>query len=324
MRIGYFGPEGTFTHEAVSAATRALDVQLVPLRTIYDTVLAVHDGLVDRALVPIENSLEGSVNATLDTLAIETDDVAIVGELVHPIRQCLITRRPIALTDVEVVVSHPQPLGQCSRFLRTRLPQARVLTATSSAEAVRLVAERDGTWAALGTPYAAEVYECEVLLAGVEDVDGNETRFVWLAPANGPPDAGPPDGPLGGPLDAGPPDAGPPDAGPPDAGPLGGGPESGPGGAAGAAPEPFKTAIVFWGAGSESPGWLVACLTELASRAVNLTRIESRPRKQGLGSYMFFADLDGRDDDAHVADALAALRERVEVLRVLGSFPSAS
>jgi len=296
VRIGYFGPEGTFTHEAVSAATRELDVQLVPLRTIYDTVLAVHDGLVDRALVPIENSLEGSVNATLDTLAIDTDDVAIVGELVHPIRQCLITRRPIALADVEVVVSHPQPLGQCSRFLRTRLPQARVLTATSSAEAVRLVAERDGTWAALGTPHAAEVYECEVLLAGVEDVAGNETRFVWLAPANGP---------LGG-------------------APLGGGPESEPGGAAGPALEPFKTAIVFWGAGSESPGWLVACLTELASRAVNLTRIESRPRKQGLGSYMFFADLDGRDDDAHVADALAGLRERVEVLRVLGSFPSAS
>ncbi len=296
MRIGYFGPEGTFTHEAVSAATRVLDVQLVPLRTIYDTVLAVHDGLVDRALVPIENSLEGSVNATLDTLAIDTDDVAIVGELVHPIRQCLITRRPIALTEVEVVVSHPQPLGQCSRFVRTRLPQARVLTATSSAEAVRMVAERDGAWAALGTPYAAEVYDCKVLLAGVEDVDGNETRFVWLARANGP---------IGG-------------------GPIGGGPESRPGRAAGAAPEPFKTAIVFWGAGSESPGWLVACLTELASRAVNLTRIESRPRKQGLGSYMFFADLDGRDDDADVADALAALRERVEVLRVLGSFPSAS
>ncbi len=291
MRIGYFGPEGTFTHEAVRAATDALDVQLVPLRTIYDTVLAVAEGLVERALVPIENSLEGSVNATLDTLAIETEDVTIVGELVHPIRQCLIARRPIALADVEVVVSHPQPLGQCSRFLRTQLPQATVLAAASTAEAVRLVAERGEPWAALGTAHAAEVYGCSVLRGGVEDVAGNETRFVWLALAGSPSEEGVA----------------------PGCGAPGGG-ERG----------PLKTAIVFWGAGSESPGWLVACLSELASRGVNLTRIESRPRKQGLGRYMFFADLEGGCEDARVEQALAALRARVEVLRVLGSFPAAS
>jgi prephenate dehydratase len=80
---------------------------------------------------------------------------------------------------------------------------------------------------------------------------------------------------------------------------------------------------VFWGLGSEAPGWLVGCLSELAERDVNLTRIESRPRKQGLGRYMFFADLEGRDTEAHVAEALAALREHVEVLRVLGSYPAA-
>jgi prephenate dehydratase len=292
VRIGYFGPEGTFTHEAVRAATRAADVQLVPLRTIYDTVLAVADRLVEMALVPIENSLEGSVNATLDTLAIETEDVAIVGELVHPIRQCLIARRPIALADVEVVVSHPQPLGQCSRFLRTQLPQATVLAAASTAEAVRLVAERDQSWAALGTAHAAEVYECQVLRAGVEDVAGNETRFVWLALADGLGDRGD------------------------DARRFAG--------AARGDRGPWKTAIVFWGAGSESPGWLVACLSELASRGVNLTRIESRPRKQGLGRYMFFADLEGGCDDPRLDEALAALRLRVEALRVLGSFPAAS
>ncbi len=280
MRIGYFGPEGTFTHEAVAAATRAEDVELVPLRTIHDTVLAVHDKLVERALVPIENSLEGSVNATLDTLAIETDDVEIVGELVHPIRQCLIARRPLPLAEVEVVVSHPQPLAQCSRFLRTELPQARVLAAASSAEAVRLIAERDERWAALGTARAAQVHDCAVLRAGVEDFAGNETRFVWLA--------------LRGAA------------------------------ARGDRRPPFKTAIVFWGAGSDSPGWLVACLSELASRGVNLTRIESRPRKRGLGSYMFFADLEGSEDDSHVSAALSALRGHVEVLRVLGSFAAAA
>jgi prephenate dehydratase len=86
---------------------------------------------------------------------------------------------------------------------------------------------------------------------------------------------------------------------------------------------PWKTAIVFWGVGSEAPGWLVRCLSEFASRDVNLTRIESRPRKQGLGRYMFFLDLEGRDSEPHVAEALEGLSEHVEVLRTLGSFPAA-
>ena len=85
----------------------------------------------------------------------------------------------------------------------------------------------------------------------------------------------------------------------------------------------WKTAVVFWGVGSEAPGWLVHCLAEFATRDVNLTRIESRPRKQGLGRYMFFLDLEGRDIEPHVADALAGFRAHVEVLRVLGSFPAA-
>jgi prephenate dehydratase len=79
---------------------------------------------------------------------------------------------------------------------------------------------------------------------------------------------------------------------------------------------------VFWGIGSEAPGWLVSCLSEFATREVNLTRIESRPRKQGLGRYMFFADLEGRDAEPHVAEALEGLRQHVEVLRILGSFPA--
>src|SRR4030088_2990975 len=104
MRIGYFGPEGTFTHEALLTATTGTEVEQVPLPTIYDAVMAVHDGAVDRVLVPIENSLEGSVNATLDALAMETEDVAIVGEVIHPIRHCLIARTPLELSEIETVV----------------------------------------------------------------------------------------------------------------------------------------------------------------------------------------------------------------------------
>ncbi|MGI8903959.1 MAG: prephenate dehydratase [Solirubrobacteraceae bacterium] len=303
MRVGYLGPEGTFTQEALIAAMAgghlqggaggAGDVELIPLPTIYDTVMAVHDVTVQRALVPIENSLEGSVNATLDALVIETENVAILGEVVHPIRHCLIARSALELSEIEAVVSHPQANAQCAGFIRSRLPQARVLAGSSTAEAVRMLAEHDGPWAALGNHLAAERYDCQVLRAGVEDLAGNETRFVWLGPLGAPPA---PPRPTARSVAAAQTDQ-----------PLG----------------PWKTAIVFWGVGSESPGWLVACLAELSDREVNLTRIESRPRRQGLGRYMFFVDIEGRDSEVPVAEALAALRAHVEALRVLGSFPAA-
>jgi prephenate dehydratase len=316
MRAGYFGPEGTWTHEALIEATRGSELEHVSYPTIYETVMAVHEQSVDRALVPIENSLEGSVNATLDALAMETEDVVIVGEVIHPIRQCLIARTELELDEVEVVVSHAQANAQCARFIRTRLPQASVLSGSSTADAVRMVAEHDGPWAALGTRVAAEHYGCHVLRSGVEDVPDNETRFVWLAHRE---EAG--EGPAGGPTGVG---------GPTPPGVAGTTGVAGrtevarPTEVAGPAPlGPWKTAIVFWGIGSEAPGWLVRCLAELSDRDVNLTRIESRPRKQGLGRYMFFADLEGRDSEPHVAAALEALRAHVEVLRVLGSFAAA-
>src|SRR6516225_8464878 len=111
----------------------------------------------------------------------ETEDVAIVGEVVHPIRQCLIARTQLELSEIETVVSHPQASGQCARFIRTRLAGADVLAAASTADAVRIVAEQARPWAALGTRLAAERFGCEVLRGGVEDLPDNETRFVWLA-----------------------------------------------------------------------------------------------------------------------------------------------
>src|ERR1035437_7749671 len=182
MRVGYFGPEGTFTQEALIASVGEAELELVPLATIYDTVMAVHDGTVDRALVPIENSLEGSVNATLDALAIEIEDVAIVGEVVHPIRQCLIARTELELAEIEVVVSHPHASAQCARFIRSCLPGARGLAGSSPAEAVRTVAASEQPWAALGNRLAALRYGCHVLRAGVEGVGGNEAPFAWLRP----------------------------------------------------------------------------------------------------------------------------------------------
>jgi prephenate dehydratase len=275
--VGYLGPEGTFTHEALMADPAAGSFELRPLPTVYDTIMAVQQGRVERALVPIENSLEGSVNATLDTLAVEAGGVAIIGETVHPIRHCLISRRPLAFEDIREVVSHPQATAQCARFLRARLDRATVTSATSTADAVRTVAESDRATAALGTRLSADIYGCVVLEDGVEDLAGNQTRFVWLGPHG---------------LE-----------------PLGDG--------------PWKTSIVFWGAGDDTPGWLVRCLSALADREVNLTMIESRPRRLALGHYMFFADLEGHTEDPRVAGALGALRGQTEELRVLGSYPAA-
>jgi prephenate dehydratase len=180
MRLGYLGPAGTFSEEAVRTAADGGGAELVALRTVRETVIAVHDGTVDRAVVPIENSLEGPVGVTLDTLA-EEHDVTIVGELVLAVSPCLIARERLDLDAIERVVSHPQPLAQCARFLRDNLPAAEVMSVASTAEAVRVVVAQDAPWAALGTRRAADLYGATVLAESVEDEPGNATRFVWLA-----------------------------------------------------------------------------------------------------------------------------------------------
>jgi prephenate dehydratase len=194
MRLGYLGPPGTFSEEALLASAAGVeDAEPVALPTVHETVMAVAAGEVDRGLVPIENSIEGAVSATLDAIVHDTDAVAIVGETVLAVRQCLIARRPLHLDRIEVVVSHPQGLAQCARFLRERLPAARAQAATSTAEAVRVVASSDEPWAALGTRLAAEIYGATVLLEGVDDDPRNATRFVWLGPTGAapfPPTAG--------------------------------------------------------------------------------------------------------------------------------------
>jgi prephenate dehydratase len=280
MRLGYLGPPGTFSEEAARQAAAAQGAELVPFASIHETVIAVDRGAVDRALVPVENSLEGGVTATLDALAWDARETVILGETVLAIRNCLIAREPIALDAIEAVISHPQPLAQCARFLRAELPDAAVRAAASTADAVRTVAQSSEPWAALGPTGAAERYGCRVLRQEIDDEPGNTTRFVWLGRAGGAPLEH--DG-------------------------------------AGA----WKTSVVFAGAGDAQPGWLVRCLSEFAFRGVNLTKIESRPRRGRLGHYLFHVDMEGRVDEPSVADAVGALDAHCEEVRLLGTYPAA-
>jgi prephenate dehydratase len=275
MKIAYLGPAGTFTEDALGEALPEGGYEPLRLATIHNAILAVERGEADRALVPIENSLEGSVRPTLDALAFEVNAVTIVGEHDYRVRVHLIAHEGVAIEGIEAVLSHPQPLAQCQRFLRENLPAVELRSVSSTAAAVRMVSESSRPWAALGARAAASLYGCELLCEGVEDSDDNVTRFVWIAPAR---------------TEA-----------------LGEG--------------PWKTSLVFSELGEDHPGALVNALSEFSDRGINLTRIESRPMRQGLGRYMFFCDLEGKEDEEPVAEAIAQLRTKAESVRILGSYP---
>jgi prephenate dehydratase len=290
-RVGYLGPAGTFSEEALLASAAADAVEPVALASIFDAVMALRREQVRWAIVPIENSLEGSINVTLDLLAEETSRLEIVGEALLRVEHALITASAIPLEEIDTVITHPQVPGQCTRLLRGALARARVLPASSTAEAVRAVVEGGVRGqAAIGTELAARIYGGTVLRARVEDRDDNETRFVWLARSGA---AGEEPGVELAPLRS-----------------------SGVG--------EWKTSLVFWGAGADRPGWLVRCLDALARRGINLTKIESRPRRERLGSYMFFADLAGRARDRPVAEAISEIRAMCEEVLVLGSYLAAA
>jgi prephenate dehydratase len=275
MRIAYLGPAGTFTEDALREAAPATEFEPLRTATIHDAIVAVERGEAERALVPFENSIEGSVRGTLDTLAFEADSVTIVGEHDYPVRAHLIGREAIELGEVEAVLSHQQPLAQCARFLREQMAGVELRSVSSTAAAVRMVAESVRPWAAIGSRAAAELYGCAILREGIQDEADNVTRFVWIAPA---------------------------------------GTEPEPGGT-------WKTSLVFSELGEDHPGALVDALSEFSSRQINLSRIESRPLRSGLGRYMFFCDLEGAASDEPVAEAIAQLRAKAESVRILGSYP---
>lgn len=183
-RIAYLGPPGTFGE--LAAMQFAPSAELMPFPSHAAVAAAVESGMADLGVVAIENLLNGSVQETLDILIHETD-LQIQAELIVPVRHCLVARPGTRPSDVRVIYSHPQALGQCRKFLERCFPGAQAEAALSTTEAVQLALRREGDAAAIATERAAELMNAEILARDIQDSENNVTRFLVLGRGLPPP-----------------------------------------------------------------------------------------------------------------------------------------
>jgi prephenate dehydratase len=286
MKIGFLGPEGTFCEEASKLYCKKLKgkAELVPFSTIHDLLYAVDKDNVKEGIVPIENSIEGTIGVVTDMLVKEVD-LKIKMEIILPIYHNLIAPKGAkGLNEITDVISHPQALDQCKEFLRKKLPKAQLHLSYSTADAVRQVAASLGekvilkgkhsnlrVFGAIGTKASAKLYDLKVLAEKINAPD-NQTRFVVLAKEDG------------------------------------------------AATGKDKTSIVF-STLKDVPGSLYVILGGFAVRKINLTKIESRPSKKVLGDYFFFVDMEGHRQDKIIDETLKDIKTKVSSLKILGSYP---
>lgn len=266
-RVGYLGPQGTFTHEAAATLD---DVETVACASIGEVLSLVDDGTLDKGVIPIENAIEGTVSATIDGLVFDYD-LVIEREIVLPIHLHLLARAGVGVDDVTKVLSYVHALAQCRGFLEARTVTTEQTTSTS--QAAREVAESSEPWAAIGSSIAGELYGLEQIATDIEDHPDNATRFVVVGR----------DG-----ISA----------------PTGN----------------DRTTIVCF-QDADRPGSLYAILGRFAARDINLTKLESRPTKLGLGDYCFIIEFDGHVGDDVVADCLADLQAHLARVKFLGSYP---
>lgn len=291
--IGYLGPKGTFSEEAAdlvgaiieTAATDSdagfaeqghVNVEYRPYKSIPSLIAAVDSGEIHYGTVPAENSSEGSISSTWDILLHDSSAVVCREVLIH-VRHHLLAQRGTRLSSVGTVLSHPQALSQCRKFLVEKLPSAKLYETISTAEAARVVSVNSLPLAAIGTERCASVYGLDIIARDIQDLRDNATRFLVLSALE--------EG--GRPLT-----------------------ESG---------RRYKTSIVC-AIERDRPGSLYDLLGVFAVRQINLTRIESRPSRQGYGDYVFFIDMEGKADDPLVEEALSMLDGKVISLKVLGSY----
>ena len=265
-RVGYLGPEGTFSEEALLSSAAPESVQPVPHATIYDTVMALRAGDLEWAVVPIENSLDGSISVTLDLLADEAGDVEIVGETLLTVSHSLIAARALELQR-DRHGPHPPAGSGAVRAVPARRARPRAGASRQLDRRGRAGGGRGCPARARGAGHAARGRDLRrngpargragprrqrdaLRVAGSTGARERLRRRRCAEPTTVAVTAA-------------------------------------------AATRRWKTSLVFWGAGADSPGWLVRCLDEFARREINLTKIESRPRRERLGHYMFFVDLEG-------------------------------
>ncbi len=181
MKIGFLGPRGTFSEEALKKYTKGkTEFEEIEYNTIYDMLLAVKEGKIDEAIAPIENSLEGAVNTTLDLLA-STEGVYIKKEIAIDVNEHLLIKKGTKAEDIDLIISHPQPIGQCRQYIASNFPNAKNKIVYGTATAAEEVANSNNKYAAIGSSLAAEVYGLEVMESNIEDGDNNTTRFVVVS-----------------------------------------------------------------------------------------------------------------------------------------------
>jgi len=178
-RIGYLGPKGTFSHEAMKKYIGQQPYISVDYPSIPDIFAALQKDLLDEAILPIENSIEGAVSATMDLIS-QDSELKIKAEVVIPVREHLLAPKGTDISQIRYVVSHPQPLGQCRMFLAEKLPHALTRVSGSTAAAAQEAASGSGDTAAIGSRTAAEVYGLEIIAEDIQDADNNLTRFIVL------------------------------------------------------------------------------------------------------------------------------------------------
>ncbi len=279
-RIAYLGPEGTFTEAALLQITAAglvpdhdpNTLQRLPVESTPAALDAVRNGVADYACVPIENSIDGSLAPTLDSLAIG-EPLQVFAETTLDVAFSIVVRPGRSAADVRTLAAFPVAAAQVRQWLTAHLPGVELHPAYSNADAARQVADGQVD-AAVTSPLAAAHWALEMLAEGVVDESNARTRFVLIGLPGPPP----------------------------------------------ARTGADRTSAVLRIA--NVPGALVEALTEFGMRGIDLTRIESRPTRTRLGTYMFFVDCLGHVDDDAVAEALKALHRRCADVRYLGSWPT--
>ena len=293
MKVGILGPAGTFSEDAAELWLKGRNENLVEMK-YYETIFDVSESLlrkeVDYGIVPIENSLEGSVGETLDVLSGENrEEIQIVGEVLVPINICLLAQT-FKKSLIKTVVSHPHALAQCKQFIREQLKGVEVKSVDSTASAAKLASQSEEI-AALASKAAAQKYGLNILEENVQSgamprepaspesaYKDSVTRFVVLSSS-----------------------------------------------ASGIKTAPTgrdKTSVLIYL--KDYPGALYDVLGEFVQRGINLTKIESRPSKRALGDYMFHIDCEGHIEEEKVKETLRGVESKVAMLKILGAYPIAN